>query len=69
MQVRVERRRRGRRKPEISYVEARAPRQRQGAPRTARGPWGGEGSPALDEGAASNLRLPWRINRGDDGSG
>ena len=69
MKVQVERHRRGRRKPEVDYVEARAPRKRPEAPRTARGPWGNQGPPALDVGAASNLHLPWRINRGNDGGG
>ena len=68
MRVRVERRRRGRRKPEVDYVEARGPRKRPGTPRTARGPWGDEGSPAHGEGAASNLRLPWR-RKGNGGKG
>ena len=65
MRVQVERRRRGRRKPEIEYVEAAAPRKRPEAPQAAPGPWRDRASRALNEGVASNLRLPWRINRRD----
>ena len=66
MTVRVERRRRGRRKHDVDYVEARAPRQRPGTPRAAAGLWGDGASRALVEGTASDLRLPRRIKGGDD---
>lgn len=62
MRVRVERVRRGRRLPEVEYVEARAPRQWQKAKQEAN---------ALREGEfmepsqpPSGLRLPWRIHHG-----
>ena len=66
MKVRVERRRRGRRRPEVDYVEAGAPRERPETLRAATGPWGDGASRALVGGAASDLRLPWRIKGGDD---
>ena len=68
MRVRVERRRRGRRTPEISYVEAAAPRQRSGGPPAGRRSSELGSSRAVDEGAASTLRLPWRMNGGGRGS-
>ena len=65
MKVRVERRRRGSRKPEISYVEAGITRPRPGAPRAAPGAVPDDAADAPDEEAvASYLRLPWRLNRG-----
>lgn len=61
MKVRVERIRRGRRMPEVDYVEANRPRKR--------GPNGfadaaaqeAEMDQSFREGS-SRLRLPWRIN-------
>lgn len=63
MRVRVERIRPGRRKPEIDYLEARAPRRREHPRETpssgmASDPWGDHDL------AASGLRLPWQTGRG-----
>ena len=68
MKVRVERRRRGRRKPEVDYVEARDARKRPETPQAAPGPWDDEAPRAVGEDAASPLRLPWRMNGGGRGS-
>lgn len=63
MRVRVERIRRGRRMPEVDYVETRAPRKRPAdGLRVAKNPFEAEPD-HFEEIAASNLRLPWRINR------
>ena len=66
VRVRVERIRRGRRMPEVDYVETRAPRKR---PEISRGMESSsvEEPNHFDEIAASNLRLPWRINRSHRG--
>ncbi len=66
MRVRVERIRRGRRMPEVDYVETRAPRKRPEIPRMAESTSDEEPN-HFDEIAASNLRLPWRINRSHKG--
>ena len=64
MRVRVERVRRGRRLPEVEYVEARAPRQWQKARQELDGGFrDGEFSMEPSE-PPPGLRLPWRINHG-----
>ena len=64
MRVRVERVRRGRRLPEVEYVEARAPRQWQKAKQEPDGGFhDGEFSMEPSQ-PPSGLRLPWRINHG-----
>jgi hypothetical protein len=66
VRVRVERIRRGRRMPEVDYVETRAPRKRPDAARAMDNGFGAEPD-HFEEIAASNLRLPWRINRSHKG--
>ena len=68
MRVRVERRRRGQRTPEISYVEAAAPRQRSSGPPAPRRSSEHGSFRRVDEAAVSTLRLPWRITGGGRGS-
>lgn len=68
MRVRVERIRRGRRKPEVDYLETRVPRRRQDSREDGHGPpdtdpW------KMSEGEGSGLRLPWQIGRGQKRSG
>jgi hypothetical protein len=62
--VKVERLRRGRRLPEVEYIEAAARRRPRPTP----------AGPAMDDRFASRpepdrphgrLRLPWQLNRGD----
>lgn len=61
MKVRVERIRRGRRMPEVEYVEATRPRRR--SPHGMADPAAQEAE--MDESfrqGSSRLRLPWRMN-------
>lgn len=60
MKVRVERIRRGRRLPDIEYVETRSPR-RSLADKEEQGVRSGKRAAQADH-AVSGLRLPWRIN-------
>jgi hypothetical protein len=60
MKVKVERIRRGRRRPEVDYVEVGSSRKRRPFDGAERGgpdgdPWDQQGSPS------QRLRLPWRI--------
>jgi hypothetical protein len=64
VKVRVERVRRGRRLPEVEYVEARAPRQWQKAKQEQNGGFRDEGFSMEPSQPPSGLRLPWRINHG-----
>jgi hypothetical protein len=61
VKVRVERVRRGRRTPEVEYVEAKTPRNRWSSK-----PEDGHGldgpGPDRDRKGSRPLRLPWRIN-------
>ena len=63
MRVKVERIRGGRRLPDVEYIETRAPRRPQTDKRelvSFRAP------SAQVDGAASRLRLPWKIDRRSD---
>jgi hypothetical protein len=65
VKVRVERVRRGRRTPEVEYVEAKTPRNRWSSKpedEHAFDPMGGE----RDRKGSRPLRLPWRINPRQD---
>jgi hypothetical protein len=64
VRVRVERVRRGRRLPEVEYVEARAPRQWQKARQEQDGGFRDGGFSMEQSQPSSGLRLPWRINHG-----
>ena len=61
MKVRVERIRRGRRLPDVEYVETWTPR-RPPANRHEREGFRGTGEPFPTEHVVTGLRLPWRIN-------
>jgi hypothetical protein len=65
VKVRVERVRRGRRTPEVEYVEAKTPRNRWSSK-----PEDGHGfdstGPERDRKGPKPLRLPWRINTRHD---
>jgi len=63
VKVRVERVRRGRRLPEVEYVEARAPRQWPKAKHEADGHSEQEAMMQPSR-PPSGLRLPWRISHG-----
>jgi hypothetical protein len=65
VKVRVERIRRGRRLPDIEYVETRSPR-RPHADKEQHGSRNGKHAGQGDQGFSSGLRLPWRINHRSD---
>ena len=61
MKVRVERVGRGRRTPEVEYVEAKTPRTRWSSKADDEHTFGA-GGPERDRKGPRTLRLPWRIN-------
>jgi hypothetical protein len=61
VKVRVERVRRGRRTPEVEYVEAKTPRNRWSSKPEDEHSWDGNG-PERERKGSRPLRLPWRIN-------
>ena len=65
MKVRVERVRRGRRTPEVEYVEAKTPRNRWSSKHEDGHGMDGNG-PDRDRKSSRPLRLPWRINSRQD---
>jgi hypothetical protein len=65
VKVRVERVRRGRRTPEVEYVEAKTPRNRWSSKSDDGQPFDGPG-PDRDRKGPRPLRLPWRINPRQD---
>jgi hypothetical protein len=65
VKVRVERIRRGRRLPDIEYVETRSPRRPQADKEEHHGSRNGKHATQADH-AFSGLRLPWRINHRSD---
>ena len=64
MKVRVERVRRGRRTPEVEYVEAKTPRNRWSS--KPEGESLGDPGSDRDRKGPRTLRLPWRINTRHD---
>jgi hypothetical protein len=62
VKVRVERIRRGRRLPDIEYVETRSPRRSHAEKEEQHGSRSGKHGGQNDHGFSSGLRLPWRIN-------
>ena len=62
MRVRVERIGRGRRRPDVEYVETRSPRKWPAEKQDANG-FGGLQDARVSDQPHSGLRLPWRINR------
>jgi hypothetical protein len=65
VKVRVERVRRGRRTPEVEYVEAKTPRNRWSSKPEGEQAFGDPGSDR-DRKGPRTLRLPWRINTRQD---
>ena len=65
MKVRVERVRRGRRTPEVEYVEAKTPRNRWSS-KPEDGHTFDDAGPERDRKGSRPLRLPWRINSRQD---
>ena len=65
MKVRVERIRRGRRLPDVEYVETRTPRRSHAEKEEQHGSRNGKHAGQADQ-AFSRLRLPWRINHRSD---
>lgn len=65
MKVRVERVRRGRRTPEVEYVEAKTPRNRWSS-KPEDGHALDNAGPDRDRKGPRPLRLPWRINTRQD---
>jgi hypothetical protein len=65
VKVRVERVRRGRRTPEVEYVEAKTPRNRWSS-KPEDGQTLDQAGPDRDRKGSRPLRLPWRINTRQD---